>query len=85
MIASAGGLDGLVFTAGVGENCAPLREMVCKQFSFLGVSIDPARNAETGSDCEISSANSAVKVLVVHTEEDWEIARECCHVLYNRG
>ncbi len=85
MIASLGGIDALIFTAGVGENCAPLREIVGRQFSFLGVTIDSARNAQTPSDCEISAANSTVKVLVVHTEEDWEIARECCRVQYNRG
>ncbi|HLJ48270.1 MAG TPA: acetate kinase [Bryobacteraceae bacterium] len=83
MIASVGGIDALIFTAGVGENCAPLREIVCRQFSFLGIAIDPARNAETPVDAEISSADSGARILVIHTEEDWEIARECCR-LYNR-
>jgi acetate kinase len=85
MIASLGGVDTLVFTGGIGENCAPLRERVCRQFEFLGVRIDEARNSGRPVDTEISTAASAVRVLVVATDEDWEIARECCRLVPASG
>lgn len=81
MIASVGGVDALVFTAGVGENCAPLRELVCRQLEFLGLRLNAAANASSPIDADIAEAGSTVRVLVVHTEEDWEIARECRRVL----
>jgi acetate kinase len=77
MLASLGGVDALVFTAGIGENCAPLREMVCRQFQFLGLRLDSEKNARSPADEDIATANSAVRVLVVHTDEDREIAWEC--------
>lgn len=77
MLASLGGLDALVFAAGIGENCALVRDLACRRFAFLGVKLDPERNARPAGDCDISAADSRVKVLVIHTEEDWEIAREC--------
>jgi acetate kinase len=77
MVASLGGLDALVFTAGVGENCPPLRQLVCRQLSFLGIQIESEKNAGSPHDQDIATPDSAVRVLVVHTEEDWEIAREC--------
>ncbi len=80
MLASLGGLDVLVFTAGIGENCPPLREAVCRQFGFLGIRLDLARNAASPVDVDIASGDSSVRVVVLHTEEDWEIARECYRV-----
>jgi acetate kinase len=77
MAASLGGLDALVFTAGVGENCAPLRETVCARLAFLGVHLDGAKNAAPPMDSDIAAVDSPARVLVVHVEEDWEIAREC--------
>lgn len=80
MLGSLGGLDVLVFTAGIGENCPPLRERVGARFGFLGVDIDGGRNAAEG-DREISGGGSRVRVMVVRAEEDWEIARECHRVV----
>lgn len=77
MVASLGGLDALLFTAGIGENCPPLRAVVCQRLSFWNIRLDAANNAETPEDVDIAAAESAVRVLVVHTDEDWEIAREC--------
>ncbi len=81
MIASLGGIDTLVFTGGIGENCTPLRERVCRQFDFLGVRIDSAKNNARPVDTLISTADSTVRVMVVATDEDWEIARECCRLV----
>ncbi|MBZ5583354.1 MAG: acetate kinase [Acidobacteriia bacterium] len=81
MAASLGGLDALVFTAGIGENCAPLRQAACERLGFLGVQLDSGKNAAPEMDTDIASAGSRVRVLVVHTEEDWEIARECWRMM----
>ncbi|MGB9682273.1 MAG: acetate/propionate family kinase [bacterium] len=70
------GLDILVFTAGIGENEPEVRELVCKDMDFLGISIDPQRNNFKGQEREISTPNSKVKVWVVPTNEELVIARE---------
>lgn len=77
MVASLGGFDALLFTAGIGENCPPLRAAVCRRLAFWNIRLDAAKNAQTPGDVDIAAAESAVRVLVVHTDEDWEIAREC--------
>ena len=79
MIAALEGLDVLTFTGGVGEHVPEIRARVCQAFGFLGIALDEEKNvAVSGTgDQEISAASSAVRVLVVHTEEDWEIARIC--------
>jgi acetate kinase len=81
MAASLGGLDALVFTAGVGENSAPLRARVCDQLAFLGIDIDKQKNVHPALDCDVAAAGSRVRILVVRTDEDWEIARECWRIL----
>jgi acetate kinase len=80
MLAVLGGLDALVFTGGVGEHCAPLRARVCEQLEFLGLRLDPSRNAKSETDSNIASADSRIPVLVVRAEEEWEIARDCYHL-----
>ena len=80
MVATLGGLDALVFTAGVGEHCAPLRAAVCERLSFLGMELDAARNRQPAPDCDVAAPGSAVRVLVIRTDEDWEITRECVRV-----
>jgi acetate kinase len=81
MAASLGGIDALIFTAGIGENCAPLRTAVCAQLAFLGIKLAPGPNECPEPDCDIAAPDSPVRVLVIHTEEDWEIARECARLL----
>ena len=77
MVAALGGLDVLTFAGGVGEHAPLIRSRLCQGLGFLGVAIDEGKNADASRDQEISATNSAVRVLVVHTEEDWEIARSC--------
>ncbi len=77
MLASLGGLDTLVFTAGVGENAAMVRADVCEAFQFLGLRLDPELNSRSPRNTVISTPDSAVKVLIIHTEEDWAIAVDC--------
>lgn len=77
MLASLGGLDALVFTAGVGENSAAIRAAACEAFGFLGLKLDATKNQQSPLDQDIATLDSAVRVLVVHTQEDWAIAQEC--------
>lgn len=76
MVAALGGLDALIFTAGIGENSAEVRQGACANFGFLGLQLDRAKNALPQSDRDISATASAVRVLVVRAQEDWSIARE---------
>ncbi len=77
MLASLGGLDGLVFTAGVGENSPEIRQAACEAFEFLGIKLDLEKNANKPIDVDIATSDSSVRVLVIHTQEDWAIACEC--------
>jgi len=77
MAAVLGGMDALVFTAGVGENSADVRAAACSTLGFLGVKPDNELNAQPVLDQEISAADSRVRVLVIRAEEDWAIALEC--------
>jgi acetate kinase len=75
MAAAAGGVDALVFTAGIGENSAPTRARVCERLAFLGVELDPERNAASGPDRDIAAAGSSTRVLVVRAREELIAAR----------
>ncbi len=79
LTASLGGLDMLVFTAGIGEHNAAIRERVCRDLGFLGVSLDAARNAN--HDPLISAADSRVTVAVEPTNEEWVAAVHCVAML----
>ena len=84
MLAVLGGVDAIIFTGGIGENCAPLRKDVCEQFGFLGLKLDQVKNAAPKLDQNIATNDSPVQVLVIRADEDWEIACEC-HRLANAG
>ena len=77
MVAVLGGIDALVFTAGVGENSPDVRAAACSTFEFLGLRLDSQTNAQPSLDEDISTADSLVRVLVIRAEEDWAIAAEC--------
>ena len=80
--AALGSLDVVVFTAGIGENAPYIRELSCSGLNGLGIEIDEERNYGTGSGIrEISSQKSKVKVLVIPTDEELEIAQETKTVL----
>jgi len=79
------GLDAIVFTAGVGENDSLTRSLVCKDLEYLGIRIDEAKNKAGGKGIvEIQSSNSPVKILVVPTNEELEIARQCYSLIEGR-
>jgi len=75
MAASAGGLDALAFTAGIGEGSALVRERLCARLGFLDVDLDPARNQGAAPDCDVAAEGSRVRVLVVRAREELIAAR----------
>jgi acetate kinase len=79
LAAALGGLDALVFTAGIGERAAPIRERICRHAAWLGVELDPVANAAHGP--RISSAASRVAAWVIPTSEELMIARHTREVL----
>ena len=75
--AAMGGIDCIVFTGGIGENDWKVREEVCKNMDFLGLSIDTEKNHERGADIiDITGENSRVKALIICTNEELMIARD---------
>jgi acetate kinase len=77
LAASIGGMDALVFTAGIGENDAHTRQAVCHQLRWLGVDLDEAANAvRSGEPRRISLADSKIAVYVIPTNEELMIARQ---------
>jgi len=80
--AAMNGVDVIVFTAGVGENSAIVREKVCENLTYLGVEIDKALNqVRSGDPRRISTPNSKVEVLVVPTNEELVIARDTLRIV----
>src|SRR6185437_16142632 len=77
MVAVLGGIDALIFSAGIGENSAAVREAACADFGFLRLSLDPTANNQSPLDRDIAARDSSVRVLVIHAQEDWAIAGDC--------
>lgn len=84
MLASLGGIDAIIFTGGVGENSAQVRFAALEAFKFLGVKINPYQNDCSPVDTDIATDDSAVRVVVVQTQEDWAIANECWQLARNQ-
>jgi acetate kinase len=82
MTASLGGLDAIVFTGGVGERSAPIRAMAADGLAYLGIRIDPTRNAaDDAADREIGEPGAPVRALVIASREDVQIAADVREVL----
>ena len=75
--AALNGLDAIVFTAGIGENSVFMREHICKDLEFLGIQLDTDKNQVRSKNLRaIQSSNSKVKILVIPTNEELEIAKQ---------
>ena len=74
--AALGGLDCLVFTAGVGENSGSMRARICEGLEYLGVKIDPEKNKLRGEEVVISTPDSKVTVWIIPTNEELMIAQD---------
>lgn len=71
-----GGVDAIVFTAGLGENEPKTRKAICEKLSYMGIEIDSEKNKVRGEVTELSTENSKVKIFVIPTNEELMIARE---------
>ena len=78
-VADLGGLDTLVFSAGIGENCPSIRARICEGLDFVGIELNEMRNAENAA--VISTDASRAMVRVIRTDEELMIARSVCRVL----
>jgi acetate kinase len=77
--AALGGLDTLVFAGGIGENASVVRARICDGLGFLGIELEEKRNVDSAA--VISAETSRVVVRVIHTDEEWMIAKTVCRVL----
>jgi acetate kinase len=77
--AALGGLDTLVFTGGIGENAPQVRARICDGLGFLGIEVEEKRNVANAA--VISVETSQVTVRVMHTDEEWMIAKTVCRIL----
>ena len=84
MAAAAAGLDVLVFTGGVGENSAKVRQLAADRLGFLGVGVDPRRNADVAGDADVTAPGATVRTLVVAAREEIQMARETRDLLSGR-
>jgi acetate kinase len=85
MLGALGGLDAIVFTAGVGENSPVVREAALAPFEFLGARLDPERNEHARPDADITAPDAAVRVLVIGAGEEWAIARAAADTARTQG
>ena len=85
MAATLGGVDALIFTAGVGENAPDIRRRVCEQLDFLGLRLDGEANAACRPDADIARHDSAARILVIATREDVTILRETRRLLSSKN
>jgi acetate kinase len=84
LAAALGGLDAIVFTAGIGQNAVSIRERVCRDAAWLGVELDAVANANPGSSGCITTQKSPVAAWVLRTDEELMIARHTQNVLASR-
>ncbi|WP_298034631.1 acetate/propionate family kinase [uncultured Dysosmobacter sp.] len=79
--AAMGGVDAIIFTAGVGENDKAIRSMVCQGLEYMGVKLDETANNTRGKETVISAADSKVKVLLIPTNEELMIAQDTASIV----
>jgi acetate kinase len=82
-----GSLDALVFTAGIGENSFMVRERICRDLGFLGIEVDPIKNAKSMlgvGPVEIQTTNSKIKVMVIPTDEERSIAERTYEIVFDK-
>ena len=79
-VAAMGGVDAIVFTAGLGENSPFMRDKICNGLEYLGTRIDPDLNKVRGKEREISVRRARVKIFVIPTNEELVIARDTFNI-----
>ncbi len=78
-----GGVDAIVFTAGIGENSIDMREKICEGLECIGVKLDKEKNNVRGKEVDVSAADSKVKVFVIPTNEELMIAMDTASLAKN--
>ena len=81
MLAVMGGVDAIIFTAGIGENAPSLRKDICERLAYLGIRLDEEKNALRGETVEISTPDSKVRVFVIPTNEELMIAKDTVNLV----
>lgn len=81
-IAVLGGVDAIVFTAGIGENGSLVRKLVLERLSYLGITLNEEANNKRGSITEISTPDSKVRVFVIPTDEEYMIAKDTMQIVF---
>ena len=76
MLATLGHLDALIFTDVIGETEPVVRERLCEAFGFLNLRLDSALNASSPADTDIAASDSSVRVVIIKSQENWQIATE---------
>ena len=71
-----GGVDAIVFTAGIGENSIDMREKICEGLEYMGIKLDPEKNKVRGKEVDVSADDSKVKIFVIPTNEELMIAMD---------
>jgi acetate kinase len=81
--AAMGGIDAVIFTGGIGENAAPVRERSLKGLEFMGIALDPVKNAAAvgGREADVSAGDATVRTLVIPTNEELLIARDTLRLI----
>ena len=82
-IAVLGGVDAIVLTAGVGENCEKMRRMIFSGLQSLGIVLDEEKNRQRGFEREISAESSMVKIIIIPTNEEYMIARDTYELIHD--
>ena len=72
--AALGGVDAVVFTAGIGENVGPLRKAIVSGLEFMGIKVDDEKNSKRGEAMDVSAADATVRTFVIPTNEELMIA-----------
>jgi acetate kinase len=72
-----GGADALVFTGGIGENSRTVREAVCRDLEFLGITLDPQLNSTAKGEARVSHGDSRMQIWIMPTNEELIVARQC--------
>ena len=80
-IAEMNGVDAIIFTAGVGENDAMMREIICNNLGNLGIKLDPVKNKIRGKETIISADDARVKLIMIPTNEELMIARDTYNIV----
>jgi acetate kinase len=80
LVVTLGGVDALIFTAGIGEHSATVRSRVCDGLQCLGLHLNEKKNRVSQPDCDVAARQSAGRILLIRTREEQMIAREACEL-----